>query len=118
MDTSPAAARAGDDPGPGDEMAIDPLSVGHASRAWDEQHVDLRAASGQVAHAPTTGFTPRVGCAAADFVRAWAEHTGTAADLSEQQADALRAVLAAWVRTDEAVGAGFFLLLPYLEAQR
>ena len=35
------------------EMAMVPTSVGRASREWDEQHVDLRAASAQVAEAST-----------------------------------------------------------------
>lgn len=99
-------------------MAMVPPSVGRASRDWDEQHVDLRAAAGQIADAPTSGFTPPVARAVADYLRAWSAHTGTAARLSEEQADALRAVMAAWLRTDEEAGARAFALLPYLEEQR
>ncbi|CAN5401401.1 hypothetical protein BH09ACT12_BH09ACT12_12100 [soil metagenome] len=95
-----------------------PASVGRVSRDWDEQHVDLRAAAQQLAHAPTAGFTAPVARAAADFVRAWAQHTGAAAELSEHQADALRVVMAAWIRTDEQAGARAFELLPYLDERR
>ncbi|WP_323792366.1 hypothetical protein [Nocardioides sp.] len=105
----------GDDPV---EMRMVPTDVGRASRGWDEQHHDLRAAAAQVDQAPVTGFPPRVERAAADFVRAWGDHVGRAADLSAEQADALRSVMAAWVHTDEVIGADFLLLLPYLEQLR
>ena len=105
----------GDDPG---DLRMVPADVGRASRGWDEQHHDLRAAAAQVADAPVGGFPPRVERAAADFLRAWGGHVGRAADLSLEQADALRSVMTAWVHTDEVVGADFLLLLPYLEQRR
>lgn len=100
------------------EMAMEPEAVARTSRDWDDQHLDLRAAAGQLAHAPTSGFTAPVARAAADFLRAWTEHTGTAAELSEHQADALRAVLAAWLRTDAEAAARALALLPYLQEPR
>lgn len=107
-----------DDSADSDEMAMEPDSVGRTSRDWDEQNADLRAAAGQIAHAPTSGFTAPVARAAADFLRAWTEHTGTAAELSEHQADALRDVLAVWLRTDAEAGARATSLLPYLQERR
>lgn len=99
-------------------MALEPDAVGRTARDWDEQHVDLRAAAGQIAHAPTAGFTAPVARAAADFLRAWTDHTGTAAELSEQQGDALRAVLAAWLRTDADAGFRSLRMLSYLRERR
>lgn len=101
-----------------DEMSMEPDSIGRTARDWDEQRADLSAAAGQVAHAPTSGFTAPVARIAADFLRAWTEHTGAAAELSEHQADALRAVLAVWLRTDAEAGARAFALLPYLQERR
>lgn len=103
---------------PTDEMVMSPDAVGRVARGWDEQHVDLRAAGGQIAHAPTSGFTPLVGACTADFLRAWSEHTALAAELSEQQADSLRAVIGAWIRADEHVGANAFVLQAALEELR
>ncbi len=97
-----------------DEMALVPDSVARAARDWAEQQVDLLAATGQVAHAPTSGFTAPVARAAADFLRAWADHTGTAAELSGHQADALRGVLGAWLRTDAEAADRLRALAAYL----
>ncbi len=112
--------RAGDEPlaGAADEMAMDPRAVGRASRDWDEQHVDLRAAASQVAEAPVAGFTPTVAGAAADFLRAWGDHVGAVAELSEQQADALREVMTAWVHADRTAVGRAFVLGSYLEELR
>lgn len=97
-----------------DEMALVPDSIARAARDWAEQQVDLLAASGQIAHAPTSGFTAPVARAAADFLRAWTEHTGTAAELSGHQAEALRGVLGAWLRTDAAAADRVRALAAYL----
>ena len=97
---------------------MEPGSVERTARDWDEQNADLRAAAGQISRATTSGFTAPVARVAADFLRAWTEHTGTAAELSEHQADALRAVLAVWLRTDAEAGARAFALLPFLQERR
>lgn len=101
-----------------DEMAMEPSSVGRVARDWDEQHVDLRAAAEQIAHAPTSGFTPPVARAAADFLRAWTAHTGAAAALSEHEADGLRSVLGAWLSTDADAAARLLGLLGHVEGPR
>ena len=41
-------------------MEVVPLAVGQASRAWDEQHLDVTAAGGQIGGARTGGFTDAV----------------------------------------------------------
>lgn len=112
---TPTSGAAGDGP---HEMRMVPADVGRVSRGWDEQHLDLRAAAAQVDQSPVAGFSPPVERAAADFLRVWGEHVGRAADLSAEQADALRTVMGAWVRTDEVVGADLLVLLPYLEQRR
>jgi hypothetical protein len=97
---------------------MEPDEVARVARDWDEQHVDLRVAAEQVAHAPTSGFTPPVARAAADFLRAWTGHTGSAAALSEHEATALRSVLTAWVRADERAAARALWVLGGIEERR
>jgi len=82
-------------------MSMDPASVARLARDWDEQHDDLRVASGLLADAPTAGFTPPVARAAADFLRVWSGHVGSLAQLSAHQSRDLTAVLGAWLRADE-----------------
>ncbi len=83
-------------------MNVVPVSVGEASRAWDEQHLDLQAAGEQIGEAPTSGFTPAVAGAAARFVSGWARHTTGLAEEAEAQADGLRTALSDYLATDEA----------------
>ena len=82
-------------------MEVVPVSVGVASRAWDEQHLDLAAASRQVERAGTDGFTAAVSGTASRFSGAW---TRFAADLGtdcEARADGLRAAIAEYVASDD-----------------
>ena len=99
-------------------MEVVPLSVGVASTAWDEQHLDLAAAADQVRGAPTGGFTRAVAGTAARFTAAWERHADSLARESEAQADGLRVVIRDYVTSDEAVGADLFLLGSYLHERR
>lgn len=99
-------------------MEVVPLSVGEAFRAWDEQHLDLDAAAGQIAAADTSGFTSNVRGAATRFLTQWERHAeGLGAD-SEARADGLRATITDYVASDEAVGGDLMLLLAYTREQR
>lgn len=100
------------------EMAMVPTSVGRASREWDEQHVDLRAAAGQVAEASTAGFTPPVAHAAAAFLEAWTAHTAAIAQGCEVQADAMRAAITDWLDRDAGSAARGWALLGFVEELR
>lgn len=86
-------------------MELVPLSVDRVARGWDDQQLDLTAAAGQVATAPTAGFPPPVLGPAARFVRAWQRHLAGLADDAGSCADRLRAVVADLLDTDAAVGA-------------
>ena len=99
-------------------MDVVPLSVGRASRSWDQQHVEVGAASRQVGAAPTGGFTGAVSGAAARFATAWERHTTALADAAETKADTLRAVIADYVATDRAAAADLFLLAGYVGERR
>jgi len=82
-------------------MEVVPVSVGGASRSWDEQHLDLAAASRQIDRAGTAGFTDAVSGAASRFTGAW---TRFAADLGiecETRADGLRVAIEDYLRSDE-----------------
>jgi hypothetical protein len=99
-------------------MEVVPLSVSRASRAWDEQHLDLAAAAGQLEAAPTGGFTDGVVGAASRFAATWQRHTTGLATEAEAQADGLRAVIADFLATDEAVGLDVFALQSFLVEPR
>jgi hypothetical protein len=77
--------------------------VGRVARSWDEQHLDLAAAAGQIGAAPAHGFTEAVAGAAARFASTWQRHTTALAGLAEAAADGLRDTLEDCLRTDEAV---------------
>lgn len=82
-------------------MEVVPVSVGVASRSWDEQHLDLAAASRQIDRAGTGGFTGSVSGAASRFTGAW---TRFAADLGtdcETRADGLRVAIGDYLRSDD-----------------
>jgi hypothetical protein len=99
-------------------MEVVPVSVGRVSRSWDEQGLDVSAAAGQIGAASTAGFTTTVAGAASRFSTAWERHaTGLAAE-AEARADALRAVIADYLATDQAAGAALLLLASYLREQR
>lgn len=99
-------------------MEVVPLSVGAASRAWDEQHDDVAAAAGQVGEAPTGGFTESVSGAAARFASSWQRRTEGLADEAEGRADDLRRVVADFLATDRAVEGDVLGLIGYLEERR
>ena len=52
-------------------MDAKPLAMGNLARQWDEQHLDLESAAGQIGGAPTGGFTPGVSGAASRFSSTW-----------------------------------------------
>lgn len=81
-------------------LAVVPTEVERAARDWDVQHLDLVAATRQVAGVPTAGFAPTVVTAADDFVKAWAPHLGRLADTAGSTAVALRTVTGSLLRTD------------------
>lgn len=101
----------------GEPMQMVPESVGRASRSWDEQHLDLRAAAGRIGQA-ARGFSPEVAAAAQRFTRTWERHTVEAAGGCETRADGLRDTMVDWLATDDGAAASAFDLLPYLAEVR
>ena len=99
-------------------MEVVPLSVGVASQRWDDQHLDLDAAAGQIAGAGTGGFTSAVAGAASRFLTQWERHAETLGTDSEARADGLRVTIRDYVSSDEAAGADLFLLSTYVAEQR
>lgn len=99
-------------------MEIVPLSAGVASQRWDDQHLDMDAAAGQVAGAGTAGFTSAVSGAAARFLTQWQRHAETLGTDAEERADGLRVVIRDYVSSDEAAGLDLFLLSTYVQEQR
>lgn len=98
-------------------MEMVPASVGRAAQGWDEQHLDVGAAAGQVADAGSGGFTSAVAPTAARFLTTWNRHLDALATRSEAQADGLRVTMNDWVATDEGAR-DYFALLPYLTEVR
>jgi hypothetical protein len=90
-------------------MDVVPYSMGTTARAWDEQHLDLQAAGGQIAEAPTSGFTTGVAGAAARFASAWQRHTTELGDTAETRADGLRTSADDYRQTDVFVADQFLL---------
>jgi hypothetical protein len=99
-------------------MQVVPLSVGEASRGWDEQHLDLDAAATQIAGADTGGFTGNVRGAATRFLTQWERHAKALGTDSEARADGLRTAIRDYVASDDAAGADLMLLLSYVQEQR
>ena len=99
-------------------MQVVPLTVGLATRAWDEQHVDCSAAAGQVGGAPTNGFTEGVAGSASRFAAPWQRHTRGLADQAEARSDGLREAIADFLATDDAVGFHVAGLRAFLQEQR
>lgn len=99
-------------------MEVVPLSVGEASRAWDDQHLDLDAAAGQIAGADTAGFTGNVRGSATRFVTRWERHAEALGTAAEARADGLRVTITDYVTSDEAAGADLMLLLSYTQERR
>ncbi|WP_134738422.1 hypothetical protein [Nocardioides sp. 503] len=99
-------------------MEVVPVSVGEASRAWDEQHLDLDAAATQIADADTSGFTTHVRGAATRFLAQWQRHAEGLGTVSEQRADGLRTTIADYVTSDEATRGDLVALLTYTQEVR
>lgn len=99
-------------------MDVVPFSVATASRAWDEQHLDLDAAADQIRGADTAGFTSAVSGAARRFVTQWERHAERLGTDSEARADGLRVAIQEYVATDDLVGGDLLLMQLYLAEQR
>lgn len=99
-------------------MQVVPLTVGVASRAWDDQHNDVTAAADQIGGASTSGFTDGVSGAATRFATTWQRHAGTLADQAEARADGLRTSIADFVETDETVSFEVLALRSFLTEER
>ncbi len=99
-------------------MEVVPLSAGTASRRWDDQHLDLDAAAGQIAGAGTSGFTSAVSGAATRFLTQWQRHAEGLGTDAEGRADGLRVAIRDYVTSDEAVGMDLFLLSTFVQEQR
>ncbi len=99
-------------------MQVVPVSVGAASRSWDEQHLDLDAAAAQIAGAGTSGFTSRVSGSASRFLTQWQRHAEALGTDCETRADSLRAVITDYVTSDEAAGMDLMLLMSYTQELR
>lgn len=95
-----------------------PITLAATARRWDEQHLDLAAAAGQVEGAPTGGFTPGVSGAAARFAAAWARHTEALGTTAEARADGLRSAAEDFLATDAAVADRSFVLRSLLGEAR
>jgi hypothetical protein len=99
-------------------MEVVPTTVGVASRGWDEQHLDVAAASRQIGRATTSGFTPAVAGVASWFTTNWERFTDGLGSDCEERADGLRAAIRDYVGSDEAQGTRLILLMPYLQEVR
>jgi hypothetical protein len=99
-------------------MEAAPFAMGATARSWDEQHLDLQAAAGQIAAAPNDGFTSGVAGAAARFASTWQRHVAELGDTAESRADGLRTSAADYVQTDRLVASDHFLLRTVLRETR
>ena len=90
-------------------MAV-PSTLGMTARTWDEQHLDLEAAAGQVGGAETGGFTTGVAGTAARFATTWQRHLTDLGTTAEARADGLRASAADYGQTDGLVATNQLLL--------
>ena len=95
-------------------MEIVPISVGDASRAWDERHIDLESAAKQVGNASTGGFTSAVSGTAARFTGEWKRHVDAIATEAEGHADGLRGVISTYLQAEGATDQNFYVLQRYL----
>lgn len=99
-------------------MEVVPVSVGVASRAWDEQHLDLAAAARQIDEAGTSGFTAAVSGTASRFSGAWTRFAGDLGASCESRADGLRAAISEYVATDDLTFHELLALGAYLTEAR
>ncbi|MET1060935.1 MAG: hypothetical protein ABWX84_15140 [Nocardioides sp.] len=98
-------------------MEIVPVSVGTASRAWDQQNVDLTSAAGLIGEAGTSGFTAAVSGPADRFTSDWQRFATALATRCETQADGLRGTIETYLQTEFVVQDNFGLGL-YTREQR
>jgi hypothetical protein len=91
-------------------MEVEPVAVGRASRSWDEQHLDLVAASRQIGRAVTAGFTPAVADVASRFTDAWAALVADLGSDCGAWAEALRLAAGDCLATDGVVRHDFLTL--------
>lgn len=99
-------------------MEVVPASVGRAAHGWDEQHLDVAAAAGQVGAAGSGGFTAAVAGPAARFLTTWERHLGELGDAAEARADGLRTAIEDFVTTDRATFDQLVSLAPYVREER
>ena len=99
-------------------LALEHAAGGLAAREWDEQHVFLAAAAGQVGGLPVGCFTPRVAPVAAMFCQRWSEHLDASGREAEVRADGLRDALREVLDADALAGFGSLLLRGLLEERR
>lgn len=99
-------------------MEVVPVSVGRAAQAWDEQHLDLQAAAGQVGGAGSGGFTAAVSGTAARFLTTWERHVRDLGDTAEARADGLRTAVADYVASDQAAYDELVALAPFVHEER
>lgn len=99
-------------------MQVVPVSVGLASRGWDEQHLDMAAATGQIRKAATSGFTAAVTGTASRFTAGWGGFTETLGNDCEARADGLRTAIRDYVTSDEAQSMQLLVLSSYLQEVR
>ncbi|MFT4084426.1 MAG: hypothetical protein QM638_17755 [Nocardioides sp.] len=85
-------------------LELEPLAIATLAREWDDQSLDLDAASSSVAAAPTAGFTTAVRGAAAGFAGHWRDHLRDHARQAEARADALRATARTLLVVEQLVG--------------
>ncbi len=85
-------------------MEVVPTSVGVTSRGWDEQHLDVLAASRQIGGASTSGFTPSVSAVASRFTTSWERFTDALGGDCEARADGLRAAIRDYVEQRRGAG--------------
>lgn len=86
-------------------MEIVPVSVGKASREWDEQHLDLEGAAKELKAADAAGFTEAVKATATSFAQTWEGFTRQLGIDAEAQADGLRKVIHAYLTSEDYVRA-------------
>lgn len=91
-------------------MEVDPLALGAAGRAWDEQHLDLQAAGRQLGSADAGPFTAAVTGTAARFATTWSRFATALGDRCEHQADGVRSSLDEVLEADHVSGIELMLI--------
>lgn len=100
------------------QLQLIPVSVGRASRAWDDQHLDLEGVERQLLATPYDGFSPPVGAGAAAFLVVWRLLAAALGAACEREADGLREAIREVVTADGDAAALMLGLLPYLRELR